>query len=170
MNDKRNQKSKNSFWTTIPGILTGFAAIITAIGGLIAVLYQVDILKPSMTTQTITSHLTTDDSIAGKWTGTVHTQTGNIIQIDLFVETDCIIDRVCGTVASSAGCTGKLVLKDIKSKTFVFLYRDVEGPDRCSNLSGAVVRLELDGNLLWSLRNTSPSGKQIATDGVLRRL
>ncbi|TVL97301.1 MAG: hypothetical protein CV087_22525 [Candidatus Brocadia sp. WS118] len=34
------QKEKTSWWQTIPGILTGIAAIITALGGLIAVLYQ----------------------------------------------------------------------------------------------------------------------------------
>ena len=35
---------KNSFWSTIPGVLKGIAAVITAIGGLIAILYQFDIL------------------------------------------------------------------------------------------------------------------------------
>jgi hypothetical protein len=38
---KRNKKAdKVSFWATVPGILTGIAAIITAIGGLTAVLYN----------------------------------------------------------------------------------------------------------------------------------
>jgi hypothetical protein len=35
MNDKK------SFWTTLPGILTGIAAVITATGGVVATLYQV---------------------------------------------------------------------------------------------------------------------------------
>jgi len=35
---------KNSFWSTIPGVLKGIAAVITAIGGLIAIFYQFDIL------------------------------------------------------------------------------------------------------------------------------
>ena len=38
---------KNSFWSTIPGVLKGIAAVITAIGGLIAILYQFDILPIS---------------------------------------------------------------------------------------------------------------------------
>jgi len=33
---------EKSFWTTVPGILTGIAAVITAIGGLVFVLHQVD--------------------------------------------------------------------------------------------------------------------------------
>jgi len=32
--------SKKSFWSTLPGVLTGIAAVITAIGGTIGVLYQ----------------------------------------------------------------------------------------------------------------------------------
>ena len=35
---------KGSFWTTIPGMLTGLAAIITAIGGLLLALSQADLL------------------------------------------------------------------------------------------------------------------------------
>jgi hypothetical protein len=37
MNDKK------SFWVTLPGILTGFAAVITAIGSIIAIFYQVGV-------------------------------------------------------------------------------------------------------------------------------
>lgn len=35
---------KTSFWTTLPGILTGIAALITATGGIIAVLYQIGVI------------------------------------------------------------------------------------------------------------------------------
>ncbi len=35
---------KHSFWSTIPGMLTGLAAIITAIGGLLIVLFQIGFL------------------------------------------------------------------------------------------------------------------------------
>lgn len=40
MNDKK------SFWTTLPGILTGLAGLITAIGGLIVVLYSQGLIGP----------------------------------------------------------------------------------------------------------------------------
>jgi hypothetical protein len=35
---------KQSFWTTVPGILTGLAAVITAVGGLLVVLSQTGLL------------------------------------------------------------------------------------------------------------------------------
>jgi hypothetical protein len=37
---------KSSFWSTIPGILTGIAAVITAMGGLLAILYQTGVIGP----------------------------------------------------------------------------------------------------------------------------
>ncbi len=37
---------KKSFWTTLPGILTGVAGIITATGGLLIVLYQIGEIGP----------------------------------------------------------------------------------------------------------------------------
>ena len=45
MSDKNDKNDKGSFWTTIPGCLTGIAAVITAIGGLITVLFAVGILR-----------------------------------------------------------------------------------------------------------------------------
>ncbi|MBU0960767.1 MAG: hypothetical protein KKH60_04510 [Proteobacteria bacterium] len=36
-----------SFWTTLPGILSGIAGVITAIGGLLAILYSIGVLGPS---------------------------------------------------------------------------------------------------------------------------
>jgi hypothetical protein len=41
-----NDDAKKSFWTTVPGMLTGLAAVITAVGGLLAVLLGGGILKP----------------------------------------------------------------------------------------------------------------------------
>ena len=110
MNDKRIQKSKSSFWTTIPGILTGFAATITAIGGLVTVLNQVGIFGRSAEDRPIDPSSPTSVSIAGKWNGTVQTATGRTVEIDLSVDSECRIGKVCGTLKSSAGCSGKLFL------------------------------------------------------------
>ena len=38
--------NKKKFWFTLPGILTGIASIITAVAGLIAILYQLDVIGP----------------------------------------------------------------------------------------------------------------------------
>lgn len=35
---------KKSFWTTLPGILTGIAGIITALGGLLVILFQIGVI------------------------------------------------------------------------------------------------------------------------------
>lgn len=38
------QKTGTSWWQTLPGVLTGIAAVITAVGGMIAVIYQSGLL------------------------------------------------------------------------------------------------------------------------------
>jgi hypothetical protein len=40
-------EGSNSFWKTVPGILTALAAVITAVGGMVAVLFQVGIIGHS---------------------------------------------------------------------------------------------------------------------------
>jgi len=48
MSDKKEDQ-KGSFWTTLPGIITAIAALITAIGGFIAVLNTMGVFDPSPT-------------------------------------------------------------------------------------------------------------------------
>lgn len=45
----RKSKDKSTFWTTLPGILTGIAAIITAVGGLLVGLNSAGMLSPKPT-------------------------------------------------------------------------------------------------------------------------
>ena len=40
---------RNDFWSTLPGVLTAVAAIITAVGGLVTVLYTTGVLGPKPT-------------------------------------------------------------------------------------------------------------------------
>ena len=42
--DKNTESEKASFWATLPGILTGIAALITAVGGLLAILYNTGVI------------------------------------------------------------------------------------------------------------------------------
>ena len=44
------EEKKTSFWTSLPGILTGVAAVITAIGGLFLGMYQYGVLGPKHAT------------------------------------------------------------------------------------------------------------------------
>lgn len=46
MNEK-NKKKASSFWKTLPGILTAVAAVITAVSGLFAVLYNISDVENS---------------------------------------------------------------------------------------------------------------------------
>ena len=72
MNDEKNQKGKESFWTTLPGCLTGIAAIITAIGGIVAILFSAGLLelpKQSLS-EALTPTSTPSLSFAGTWQGT----------------------------------------------------------------------------------------------------
>lgn len=38
--------NKKSFWATLPGILTGIAGVITAVGGLLLILHQAGVIRP----------------------------------------------------------------------------------------------------------------------------
>ncbi len=51
MGENRNQKS---FWTTLPGIIMATATLITAIGGLVAILYTSSMSTPGQPTPTPT--------------------------------------------------------------------------------------------------------------------
>ena len=44
-----SDKKKVEFWTTLPGILTGFAGVITSMGALILALKQADLLPQRST-------------------------------------------------------------------------------------------------------------------------
>jgi hypothetical protein len=46
MSKEEEEDKKQSFWSTVPGLLTALAAIITAIGGLVAVLHEIGIIAP----------------------------------------------------------------------------------------------------------------------------
>jgi hypothetical protein len=41
------KQSKESFWKTLPGILTGIATLVTAIGGFIVILVQLGVFSPA---------------------------------------------------------------------------------------------------------------------------
>jgi hypothetical protein len=43
---EKSDKGKKSFWTTLPGVLAAFATLLTAIGSLLVVLHQIDIIPP----------------------------------------------------------------------------------------------------------------------------
>jgi hypothetical protein len=50
MYNEDTMNNKKSFWSTLPGILTGIAAVITAIGGTVGVLYQTGVFGSKVQT------------------------------------------------------------------------------------------------------------------------
>ena len=58
-------KSGTSWWQTMPGILTGIAAVITALGGMIAVVYQSGLLSREIPVAEATSALPKEKINAG---------------------------------------------------------------------------------------------------------
>jgi hypothetical protein len=56
------EKSGGSFWTTLPGVLTGCAAIITAIATLLGALVATGLIKPSLTSPTPTTAFASSSS------------------------------------------------------------------------------------------------------------
>ena len=60
-----NQKTKRSWWATLPGILTGTAAVITALGTLIAALSGM--LKSGPSSSKLASLEASRDFVVGRW-------------------------------------------------------------------------------------------------------
>jgi hypothetical protein len=61
-----------SFWATLPGILTAFAAVITAIGGVVAILLQAGIIggaDKNPAQEQVVTHAATSASTAGTAVG-----------------------------------------------------------------------------------------------------
>jgi hypothetical protein len=94
------EDNKKSFWTSIPGILTGIAAIIVAIGGIITALHigstqsPTPVISPTSTPVSIQSHVACGtqlpgiSNLFGSWTW-VGTNSG-VTQSGLFTfKNDC---------------------------------------------------------------------------------
>ena len=123
-------------------------------------------------TPTAVPALTNADSIAGVWTGTVFPETNPnfSIQIDLSIQTGCIVGNVCGTVSTPQfPCSGNLALVAINGDTFVFVEQNMRGASVCASGGYEHLQLRSDGTLSWAFRATSASGEKIASNGVLRR-
>ncbi len=56
-NPEKADKKDKSFWTTLPGIITALAALLTAIGSFLVVLHQIGMLSPSSTTTNPSTNL-----------------------------------------------------------------------------------------------------------------
>ena len=55
-------EKKSSWWTTVPGILTGIAGLITATGGLLLILYEINVIGPKQNEKTIDEKQKTEEN------------------------------------------------------------------------------------------------------------
>ncbi|HEX2047458.1 MAG TPA: hypothetical protein VHF27_06825 [Acidimicrobiales bacterium] len=58
-------ESKRSFWSTIPGLVTGLAGLLTGIVGLVTVLIQLGVLGDDDSNQSVATTETTATTVAG---------------------------------------------------------------------------------------------------------
>lgn len=65
-----------SFWTTLPGILTGIAGVITAIGGLLVILHQIEVIGPNTSPDVMGSK-----KIGPEWIGRTELEPNQNIKI-----------------------------------------------------------------------------------------
>lgn len=65
LSEHQSVKERSSFWTTVPGLITGLAGILTAIVGLITVSMQAGWLRSSSKTKTTTAATAPSTTIAG---------------------------------------------------------------------------------------------------------
>lgn len=92
--DTDHKGEAKSFWSTLPGILTGCAALITAVGGLIGALAAAGMIGPDADVPTSVPEIATplptrevaSINISGSWLGAngltyVITQSGHVVTI-----------------------------------------------------------------------------------------
>ena len=116
------QDKQGSFWLTLPGMLTGAAAVVTAVTGLILALNQVGIFsedEPAGVSATAASQ--TADEIAGRWIGTAASAGEDVFEISLDVSIGCTVGARCGTIAvSSVPCEGEITLESVSGEDYEF--------------------------------------------------
>ncbi len=150
------EQKNQAWWQTMPGILTATAAIITAVTGLIAVLYQNKVIDktPQKVVQSI--------EIAGKWAGQIRESSGTTYRLALAVDSDCKLNKLCGTISvSHVPCYGEITLKEVKSGDYEF---SVDNFDNRSDLkvcqagAGEHFRLIADGKLFYTTSYSDAKG------------
>jgi hypothetical protein len=162
-----------SFWTTLPGILTAIAGVITAVTGLLVVLNQVGLFEsekptngapiaaistsppsspPSATEGTAIAG--EGDALTGTWRGLAGQADGkNRFNVRLEIATPCELRNPCGTISvSSTPCSGRATLWGVHSKTYEF-YVDqftAGSSSDCSPGAGDFFELLNDGTLRYT--------------------
>jgi hypothetical protein len=142
-------ESRPGFWQTLPGILTGIAAVVTAVTGLVAALVQ--FWPDSMADAPATS--ATADAIAGRWSGQARDIHGTGFEISLEIGPGCAVGARCGWIrVSHVPCQGDIALVSSGPEGFEFDVSNfsADSGTACTPGAGELFRLLPDGNLLYT--------------------
>ncbi|MGH9840943.1 MAG: hypothetical protein ACREEM_19485 [Blastocatellia bacterium] len=142
------EQKPQGWWQTLPGILTAIAAIITAVTGLIAVLYKTGVFD-GKTLPNVGNPM----EIAGKWSGQAKDPSGTTFQVEVDIYSSCKLNEKCGTISvSHVPCYGEIFLKEAGGGDYEF---HVDNFDNRSDLktcqpgAGEHFKLLADGKLSY---------------------
>jgi hypothetical protein len=156
-NDPNNKK--NSFWTTIPGYLTAFAAVITAVAGLLTALDQTSFLDiGGLFSKKVYS-------LGGAWEGIIQVETSDSkTKVKLFLENTCELGEICGTISTPAR-SADLQLINVDDQTYEFLELNSTGIEDYSGGGHVYLRLVNDEVLSFAFNY-----ELIASKGTLYKI
>jgi hypothetical protein len=162
------ESGNQSFWTTLPGILTAIGTVITAATGLLIALNQAGLMSPADSTVTTSTSTpatsgstspsptapTDGTALVGTWKGTavVPGQAGSFA-VRLEITSPCRLKQPCGTIfVGSLPCSGRATLWGIRShayeiRTDHFTDGSAAG---CTPGAGDFFRLRDDGTLRYT--------------------
>jgi hypothetical protein len=170
------EEKSSGFWGTLPGVLTGIAAVVTAVGGIVLGLHAgqsdgTNDSKVGSTTSTAAFAGTTSgaDAIAGKWSGTARRQDGSTFTLFLEVKKPCDLNDQCGTISvSDVPCYGQVFLHNIDGNHFEFEVANFYGksnPDKCTRGAGEVFTPGPDDTLLYTASYEGPTSATLTRVG-----
>jgi len=119
---------------------------------------------------TTAAMVTTTDSIAGNWGGTIANTAGTFsTALNLEIQTGCQPGQICGKFSAPwIGCSGALDLKEITGQTFVFVEQNVSGlAAACTSGGYEYLQLQQDGTLLYRFAYTA--GAAVSSTGKLKK-
>jgi len=142
------EKKPQTWWQTLPGILTATATFITAVTGLIVVLYQSGVFNEK-------PHSNTGGpiEIAGKWSGQATEPSGTSFRIEVEIYSSCKLNEKCGTISvSHVPCSGEIFLKAANAGDYEFYVDNFDKKSdskNCQAGAGEHFKLLADGKLSY---------------------
>jgi hypothetical protein len=121
-----------SFWRTLPGILSAVATVVTALTGLIIGLNQAGLFsadgQDASTQPNAASSIErprpqrqTANAVAGTWSGKFHQDRTRSYELQLTIAKGCTVKATCGSVSSSqVPCFGDLSFKGVEGERYEF--------------------------------------------------